>query len=83
MYYVYLLRSERDKKLYIGYSGNLKNRIKEHFKGKVEATKSRLPVKLIYYEAYKEDGSARKRELQLKKFGSSYKGLVKRIGIEK
>jgi putative endonuclease len=82
MYYVYLLQSERDKKLYVGYSGDLKNRIKEHFGSKVEATKNRLPVKLIYYEAYNEDSLARKRELQLKKFGSSYKGLVKRIGLE-
>jgi len=30
MYYVYVLQSLKDKKLYIGYTTNLKRRLKEH-----------------------------------------------------
>lgn len=59
MYYVYILQSLKDKGLYIGYSNNLKRRIKEHQKGLVFATKGRLPIKLIHYQAFlsKEDAT--------------------------
>ena len=38
MFYVYILRSLRDEKLYTGYTGNLKRRIQEHFRGDVHTT---------------------------------------------
>ena len=43
MFYVYILHSLKDHKLYIGYSADLKQRIIAHNKGKVESTKSRRP----------------------------------------
>lgn len=63
MYYVYILLSEKDKKLYFGYTSNLKLRIEEHNSGKVSATKNRRPLLLIGYEAYnnKKDAMARER----------------------
>ena len=39
MYYVYLLFSGKDKKLYTGYSSDLKTRIENHLKGNVSAMK--------------------------------------------
>jgi putative endonuclease len=51
MYYVHVLRSERDKKLYIGFTKNLPKRLAEHNHGLVESTEKRRPFKLIYYEA--------------------------------
>ncbi|MFA6928360.1 MAG: GIY-YIG nuclease family protein [Patescibacteria group bacterium] len=63
MYYVYVLFSEKDRKLYIGYSADLKTRIENHLKGKVEITKNRLPLKLVYYEAFINEMAARKQEL--------------------
>jgi putative endonuclease len=79
MYYVYLLKSEKDGKFYVGYSSNLKLRVKEHIDGLVKSTKNRRPIKLEYYEAYKNKQLAQKRERKLKEFGSSYSGLIKRI----
>lgn len=79
MFYVYILRSKKDYKLYIGYSSNLKERFKKHNKGKVQATKYRRPLELIYYEAYKFEKNARNREKQLKYFGKAYKQLKNRI----
>jgi len=67
MFYVYILYSHKDKKLYTGYSDNLKRRVKAHLNGKVAATKNRLPVELIYYEAYKSKKDATKREYFLKR----------------
>ncbi|MEK7506788.1 MAG: GIY-YIG nuclease family protein [Patescibacteria group bacterium] len=66
MHYVYVFLSKKDDKLYIGYTNDLISRIKEHNTGKVLATKSRLPIKLIYYEAHLDEQEARDREKFLK-----------------
>ena len=66
MFYVYILHSLKDGQLYTGYTPDLKNRIKAHIKGFVKATKYRLPVKLIHYEAFIKEIDAKRRELYLK-----------------
>ncbi len=79
MFYVYILKSLKDDKLYIGHTSDLKKRIKEHNKGKNFSTACRKPFSLVYYEAYKSQEDALTREKQLKKFKSSYGQLKKRI----
>jgi len=79
MFYVYILKSKKDNKLYIGYTSDLKKRLSEHKIGNVENTSHRLPVELIYYEAYKNINDAKDREKSFKNSGSVYNGLVKRI----
>ena len=76
MYYVYVLHSKKDKKLYTGYSKDLERRFSEHTHGKVASTKDRLPLNLIYYEAYLYEEDAKGRELFLK--GGSGKKYLKR-----
>jgi len=66
MFYVYILKSQKDNKLYVGYTKDLKERIKWHLEGKSQSTKWRLPIELIYYEAYKDKSDAIKREIFLK-----------------
>lgn len=66
MFYVYILFSEKDKKLYTGYTPNLKSRFKAHVNGFVRATKHRRPLNLIYYEAYLKELDAKRREKYLK-----------------
>jgi len=80
MFYVYLLKDEKGK-IYIGYTSNLKKRILEHLHKKVDATKKMKNLKLIYYEAYLDKEKAQERERKLKQFGSSYKGLIKRLEL--
>lgn len=72
MHYVYILKSGFDSKLYIGYTENLKRRIKEHKSGQVISTSKRLPIKLIMYEAYLLEADARARE----KFFKTTKGKL-------
>lgn len=79
MYYVYILKSKRDNKLYIGYSGDLRRRIGEHNDGKSNSTKNRRPVVLVYYEAYFSQEEARSREFQIKNFGKAYSHLKRKI----
>ena len=73
MYYTYVLISQKDEELYIGWTDDLKERIKRHNKGLVKSTKNRLPVKVVYYEACLTKENAIKREKQLKTgFGRKY-----------
>ncbi|HLL60125.1 MAG TPA: GIY-YIG nuclease family protein [Candidatus Nitrosocosmicus sp.] len=81
MYYVYILK-DLNNRLYIGYSSNLKKRIKEHLSKKVFTTKKMNEPSLLYYEAYISEDLAREREKKIKQFGSSYMGLVKRLGLK-
>ncbi len=71
MYYVYILHSLKDKKIYTGYSSNLRLRLQEHINGKVISTASRRPLKLIYYEAYSSKIDAQERERYLKGGGKA------------
>ncbi len=66
MYYVYVLYSKKDKKLYTGTTRNLKTRLDQHNKGKVRATKIRRPLKLVYFEGSPNIKDAYKRETYLK-----------------
>ena len=66
MYYVYLIRSKKDSKWYIGYTNDLKRRFSEHSKGLNFATKHRVPFELIYYEESLDKADARAREKYLK-----------------
>jgi len=81
MFYVYVLKSEKDKQYYIGFSTDLKQRYKEHTDGKVISTSYRRPLVLIYYEAYQNRGIAQKRERQLKG-GKAHIALIKRLQNE-
>jgi putative endonuclease len=66
MFYIYILQSLKDRKLYVGYTSDLKKRFMEHKKGVVASTKNRRPLILIYYEAYRSEKDARIREKFLK-----------------
>jgi len=65
-YYVYVLRSEKDGANYVGYTSDIKERLVFHNEGKVQSTKNRLPVKLIYFEACLDQQDATRREKYLK-----------------
>ncbi len=69
MFYVYVLHSEFDQGLYIGFSADLRRRLAEHRQGLAFATSFRGPWRLIYYEAYLEEEDALGRERYLKSGG--------------
>jgi len=62
MYFVYVLRSRKDNKFYVGYSHNPKERLAYHNQGMVEATKYRRPFEIIYLEGYINQQDATSRE---------------------
>ena len=72
MYYTYVLKSEKDGNLYVGFTRNLKLRFEQHKKGLVDSTKSRRPLNLIYYEACLNQEDAIKREKYLKTYNGRF-----------
>jgi len=73
MYYVYVLRSKRDRNFYVGHTVDLLKRMEHHNKGVVESTRNRRPLELIYYEACIKQKDALRRERYLKTaYGKRY-----------
>ena len=66
MFYVYILESVNHPEQYIGYTKDLKNRLKEHNQGLNLSTKRYAPWKLIYYEACLHKEDAKRRESYFK-----------------
>lgn len=66
MYTVYILRSQKDGRIYVGCTKDLENRIKEHNAGEVKSTKTRAPFVLWYKEDFKDKYEAFKREQHFK-----------------
>jgi predicted GIY-YIG superfamily endonuclease len=71
--YVYVLANKRTKRLYIGFSKDLRQRVASHQKRDPD-------WQLAYYEAYSSEAEARQRKRDLKKYGSALGHLKKRIG---
>ena len=65
-FYVYILRSTKDHQFYTGYTNNINRRLKQHSKGEVKSTKSRMPLDLVYWEGCLDKLDAAHREKYLK-----------------
>ncbi|OGH11819.1 MAG: hypothetical protein A2857_03935 [Candidatus Levybacteria bacterium RIFCSPHIGHO2_01_FULL_36_15] len=76
MPYVYLLKSLKDYKQYIGSTINLEKRLEKHNRGEVKSTKYRRPLKLIGYEYFKTIQEASLFETRYKR---SHNWLERRI----
>ena len=74
MYYMYVLKNPKSDGIYIGFSSNLKTRMKAHME-----SAAHKGWKLVYYEAYLDERDARRRERKLKQYGASLGHLKARI----
>lgn len=66
MYFVYILQSQKDSLLYVGFTENIETRLLRHQRGEVPSTKDRRPLNLIFYEAYTIKNDALRRECYFK-----------------
>lgn len=73
MFYTYILEC-KDKTLYCGYTTDIEVRLRTHNEGKgAKYTKSRLPVRIAYFESFETKSEALKREVAIKKLTRSQK----------
>lgn len=79
MYHVYVLQSLTNHKFYIGQTSNIEKRLANHNSGLCKSTKSGLPWKIIYLEAFQSRGDAMLREKVIKSYkgGEAFKALIK------
>ena len=52
-YFIYVLQSEKDGRLYKGQTSNISKRLRQHNAGENKSTKGFRPWKLVYYESFK------------------------------
>ena len=75
-----MLQSQTNKEwFYKGSTNDLERRLLQHNNGEVKSSKPHRPFKLVYYEAYLSEKTAREREMSVKKSGSVWIRLRKRI----
>ena len=67
MFYIYILKSIKNGKYYIGSTRNLEKRLKEHNSGKMKSTKGLIPWEIVHTESVSTNSEARKRESYIKK----------------
>lgn len=77
MFTVYILKSLKDLRTYVGYTSNFERRFNEHNSGLVKSTKHRTPLILLFKEEFQTIKEAKNRELWWK--GSSGRRELKRI----
>jgi putative endonuclease len=68
--WVYILRSDRTGRFYIGHTTDILRRLALHNARAVKATRHQAPWTLAYTEGHSDTTSARKREWELKKLKS-------------
>ena len=73
MYYIYILKSEKDLGTYVGYTDDPERRLHEHGSGQVRSTKNRRPLNLIPSENFQTSQEARSRERYWKNGGGKRK----------
>ena len=66
IHFVYVLRSLKDGRFYVGMTTDLDRRILEHNNGKTKSTKGYRPWELFFSEELETRDLARKREKYLK-----------------
>ena len=64
--FVYVLRSEKDGRFYVGMTSDVDGRLKEHNSGRTRSTKGYRLWKLFFQESYPDRPTARAREKYLK-----------------
>ena len=65
-FYTYVLFSQKDHRLYIGFTTDLEKRVKAHNQGENKSTRSRRPFQLIYFEGHTRKSDALRREAYFK-----------------
>jgi putative endonuclease len=77
-YFVYVLKSQKDNKHYIGSTSDIKKRLAFHNAGLQRSTKARVPFILIYQEeiATKQEALKRERYIKSLKGGEAFKKLI-------
>ena len=77
MVYVYILRSQKSGRYYVGSTIDVIRRLKEHQSGKVYATQKLTPLELVFRQQFVNLKTARQVESRIKKLKS--RNIIEKI----
>lgn len=72
MFYTYILRNSQTGRYYVGFTPDLKDRLRKHTSGKVLSTKSNLNYQLEWYCGFK----SKKQALLFEKYLKTGSGIA-------
>ena len=78
MPFVYVIRSSKTGRYYVGGTGDLCARLRAHHQGRTRSLKRQGPFALVHVEQYDTVSQARKRERQIKRYkgGRAFQRLL-------
>jgi putative endonuclease len=79
MNYVYIIKSRKTNKIYVGCTNDLRKRLNEHNRNRVKSTCNSGPWEVRYYEAFYSKNDAFSREKGLKRHARGIIELKKRL----
>jgi len=71
MFFIYILRSEKNRRYYRGSTEDVKNRLTEHNNGESKSTRAGIPWNLVHSESFLSRSEAVKREKEIKARGAN------------
>lgn len=81
--YTYIVECA-DGSLYTGWTTNLQNRLVDHNNGVgAKYTCGRTPVRLVYFEEYPDQNTARQREYAIKRLPREKKLALISLGLDR
>jgi predicted GIY-YIG superfamily endonuclease len=66
MYFVYIIKSDKDGSYYVGTTMDVNNRLREHNSGSSKYSSSKIPFQLIWYCGFNDKKKAYEFERYLK-----------------
>ncbi len=70
MFHMYILKSEKNDKYYIGHTNDIHRRLEEHNSRHTKSTRAGIPWKIVFVEEYKTKHEAIIRENKIKSMKS-------------
>ncbi len=81
MWFVYILRSQKDGNKYIGVTEDIKRRLAEHNAGKNFSTKHRRPFELEFYFSFENKLEAFETERKFKRSHGALERAMRKFSI--
>ncbi|MGE5073781.1 MAG: GIY-YIG nuclease family protein [Anaerolineae bacterium] len=69
MFHVYILRSARTQRYYVGSTQDIANRVREHNAGEQLSTRAGIPWELVYHAAFETRAQSVRCERKIKARG--------------
>jgi len=77
MFFLYILKSQKNGKFYIGSTNDLNRRLNEHNTGKTKSLIYLRPLEIVFFKEFENGRDARQMERKLKKFKN--KNIIEKI----